>query len=176
MNYKTLISQSKTEFDSRPNQVEPLLSLKLFNTGAKWMFDKLQKKENGTTIEFNNKTSFASYGLLKYSISLSCAIFSLLTLWRYNTLLIPISILVFYFIEVHFLFLFPLLIDKVKNPISESIKQTYRLGLLTTTLIVIQIGFFMIIGLFNYKNPFRNWHIGCFSIIIWYKYEVRDRL
>ncbi len=176
MDFKTLIQLSKTEFDSQPNQIKRPISLNIFNAGAKWMFDKLNQSELNDTLEFDERISYSFYGVLKYVLSLSFFTLSLVLAWEFNKLLMPFTILVFYLVEVHFLFLFPLLLDKVSNPISTSIRQTYRIGLMTTALRVLQIGVFMLVGIMNFTNPFRNWHIGCLAILLWYKNEIRDRV
>ena len=93
-----------------------------------------------------------------------------------NIFLTPLSIIVFYLFEVHFLFLFPLIIDKIDQPILTSIKQTYKVGIFNALVTVIPIACFMLKGLFNISKPFHNWHIGSLAILIWYQNEIRDRL
>jgi hypothetical protein len=34
----------------------------------------------------------------------------------------------------------------------------------------------MLSGLLNRQNPFRRWHIGCLSVLLWYQHEVRNRV
>ena len=69
-----------------------------------------------------------------------------------------ISILAFYIIEVHFLFLFPLLIDRVSNPMLTSCKMTYKIGFLKALITVFQIGLYMMFGLLQLKEPFKKWN------------------
>ena len=95
---------------------------------------------------------------------------------KIDVLLLPLSVVVFYLVEVHLLFLFPLLIDSVRHPVQVSIRLTYQTGLLNAMLTTMPIGFFMMAGLFNIKRPLRNWYIGSLAIIIWYNYEMGNRL
>lgn len=176
MNFKHLITQGTSYYESQSIQMENTFSLNIFNIGAKWMYDKLNSLDSKSNLHFNSTINFNIYGYLKYSICLTIWIISLFLLLKLSIFFTPISILVFYFCEVHFLFLFPLLIDNVKNPILTSIKQTYRIGLFETTFIVSQIGIFMVLGFLNFKNPLKNWYIGCFAILIWYQNEVRNRI
>lgn len=171
-----LIQQSKMELEMISDYKCVPVSNAIFKMGAKWMFDRLKERESGLTQKFNNSINFFAYGLFKYSISFIAFFSSVYVLLKLNLLLLPLSILIFYLIEIHFLFLFPILIYNVKNPIRSSIKQTYRTGLFIILLNVIHIGFFMVFGLFNFKDPFRNWYIGCMAIIIWYQDEIRNRV
>lgn len=174
MKFAELISKSKTKFSEQPLQINgPLINV--FSSGADWMYyylneDILREEIPGV------KTNFSFYGILKYVMALTFGIASALLLNNISVFLVPLSVIVFYFIEVHFLFLFPLLLDRVPNPLITSIKCTYKIGLLRTVLNIIPIGFYMMAGLFKFNNPFRNWYIGCLAIVIWYKDEVRNRI
>ncbi len=174
MKYRKLIAESKALWNNNPEYIKDAISFQVFNIGARWMFEQLN--EDDSKKSFNDVLNYFTYGILKYGISLLAFCISFYLLFKINLLLTPLAIIIFYLFEVHFLFLFPLLIDDVKNPIITSIQQTYRTGLFTTLTTVIPIGFYMMIGLLNLKNPFRNWHIGCLAIIIWYKNEVRNRI
>lgn len=176
MKYQHLISQSKVNLETNPPNISGVISTNIFELGAKWMFDKLNENKTTKEIQFNQSINFFAYGFLKYSISFFVFLFSALLFLKINLLLLPLSIITFYLAEAHFLFLFPILIDNVKNPIWTSIKQTYKIGLLKTLITVIPIGIYMVFGLLNFKDPFRNWYIGCLSILIWYQNEIRNRI
>ena len=175
MNYRELIKESKVCLKNNPQYVSEILSTKIFLSGAKWMHEKLNQISNKETY-FDDTINFSLYGLLKYGICLIVLLFVSILFYRINFFLTPLSLLVFYFCEVHFLFLFPLLIDNVKNPVWVSIKQTYIVGLFRSILTVFPIGLYMIAGLLNINAPFRNWHIGSMAILIWYQNEVRYRI
>jgi len=176
MKYQNLISQSKINLEINPPNINGILSMNIFDEGAKWMFDKLNESKIDKELQFNQSVNFFAYGLLKYGISFFVFLFSAYLFLKVNLFLLPLSIIIFYLAEVHFLFLFPILIDNAENPIWTSIKQTYKTGILTTLTTVIPIGFFMVFGLLNFKDPFRNWYVGCLSIIIWYQNEIRNRI
>ena len=176
MKYQHLISQSKRNLEINPPIISEVVSLNIFQRGAKWMFYKLNENKIGKEMQFNTSINFFAYGFLKYGISLFVFLLSVVLFFKVTVFLIPLSIIIFYLAEVHFLFLFPILIDNIENPIWTSIKQTYKTGLITTLITVIPIGFYMVFGLFNFKDPFRNWYVGCLSIIIWYQNEIRNRI
>lgn len=158
-----------------PELISGVLSSGIFSAGAKWMHKWMNEMDN-KKMPFKNAGGFGAYGLYKYTLCVAAMTFTALLLYKVNVLLTPLSIFVFYFFEVQLLFLFPLLIDNIKNPVWVSMKQTYRIGIVKAMVIVIPISFYMIIGLFNIKAPFRNWHTGSLAIIIWYQYEIRNRV
>ena len=176
MKYQQLIAQSKKHLEQNPSSINGVVSVNVFGLGAEWMFDRLNENETNSTISFSSGVNFFAYGTFKYGISLMVFLLSVYLIYPFSLWLLPISIVIFYIAEIHFLFLFPLLIDKVNRPLWTSIQQTYKTGLLTALINVIPIGFYMLIGLLNIKDPLRNWYIGCLSIIIWYKNEVRNRI
>jgi len=176
MTVKALLKQGAIQFDQQPSQVQHIFSLHIFASGAQWMFGKLQETELETAVRFDAATPFGLYGCFKYGISLVAFVGSFLVLEQVSVLLTPLAVLFFYIVEVHFLFLFPLLLDRARNPLLTSIKTTYRIGLLRALLWVLTIGVYMLSGLLNRYNPLRRWHIGCLSVILWYQYEVRNRL
>lgn len=171
-----LLSESERQFKKRPAQVQQVFSSNIFDAGARWMFERLHKDEPEATAAFDASINFSYYGYLKYGLSLLAFLTTCFALGKVHLLLTPLAVLVFYVFEVHFLFLFPLLLDKVKNPIQTSIKQTYRVGFGRALLWVFTIAMYMLSGLLNRRNPWRNWHIGCLSIVLWYRYEVRNRV
>ena len=174
MKFNKLICQSKTNLEQNPSYISVVVPSKVFDLGAKWMFEKLN--ENNKEAKFNYSANYFTYGTLKYVICFLAFLISVFQLSKISVFLTPISMLVFYLFEIHFLFLFPLIIDNVQNPVWASIKQTYKIGLLTALVTVIPIGLYMVIGLLKFHDPLRNWHIGCLAIIIWYQNEIRDRI
>ena len=176
MKFRDILLQSKDIYENQPNQVEKIASIFIFTEGAKWMAQKMCIIDPETSVSIDKFISFNRYGFLKYTVCLTAFIASFLLFFNINIFLIPFSILVFYFIEVHFLFLFPLLIDKTPYPIWKSIKTTYKIGLIKAIFIVIRIAMFMLFGILNSKQPLKNWHIGCLFILIWYQNEVRNRI
>ena len=150
------------------------IGFNLFEKGGNWMRDWTKILDSETEFQ-EYKKEFNFYGILKYSICLILTIAFVSILIPYHFSLIVFGIPIFYLIEIHFLFLFPNLIYSVNNPILKSFRQTWKLGILKTCLTVMQIGFYMMFGLFNFKTPLKNWYIGCLSIIIWYQIEIRNR-
>jgi len=144
-------------------------NFKDFNSGAQWMNSFLKTEPQPHSF-------YWLYGILKYGISILFFMTWIYLSFQTSLFLLPFSILIFYFVEVHFLFLFPLLIDNIVYPIKTSIYHVYRIGIFNCLFTTLSIGVFMLTGLFNLKSPFKNWYIGCLAIIIWYKNEVRVRL
>jgi hypothetical protein len=170
--YKKLLSESKEHIE-RYGLIQAPVTLDIFSNGGFWMSQRLDELDHNRT-----KAAFALpfryYGYLKY---ITCMAVSGITLGMVGNLKIysiSLSILLFYCCEAHFLFLFPLIIDRVQNPVIESIRQTYRIGLLKSVITVVPIALYMISGLFSYRAPFVRWHVGCLAILIWYQHEIRD--
>lgn len=176
MNGTELINKSKAWFDHTPVEVNQAFSVHVFQYGAQWMHARMSELSPDDTIPFDQSIRFGLYGMLKYSICLGIFLLSCILLFRIHIVLLPLSVLIFYFVEVHFLFLFPLLIERVPTPVLASIRMTYKIGVVRCIIMVMQIAYFMIIGLFNRRKPFQNWYIGCLSIVLWYKNDVRDRV
>ena len=170
MKYQKLLAQSREHLRRFPAAEKQGFSLLVFTNGAEWMLHRMNELDGEERI-FDSSISYEKNGYFKYGICLVAFLLIGAFLFNKAVLLLPLAILVFYILEIHFLFLFPLLIDKVENPILKSIQMTYEIGVFQALATVIPIGFFMIIGLFNLQNPLKNWYLGCLSILIWYGYE-----
>ncbi len=175
MHWKDLMNQSAVYLSQDAQAVKKPLSLDLFQQGGEWMRAWLEKWEPGrkwntAVIHFNR------YGWFKYLLCMAALLGSAYGFYKINPWLLPLSLIVFYLMEVHFLFLFPLLIDGVRNPLWESIVITHRIGLFRVLANVIPIAVYMMMGLFNVSDPFRNWHKGCLAVLIWYQQDVRNRI
>lgn len=173
--YKFLL-KSSIHFEKHPHVIEKLELNNIFSLGAKWMHTRLQEFRGHDINEFTIVSKYNFYGFLKYLVLAHCFVISTLVLYHIDVVLLPLVILIFYFVEVHFLFLFPLLIDKAENPIKESVRLSYKIGIIKAIWNVIPISFFMIIGLFNYKKPLRNWYLGCLAVLIWYEEAIGNRI
>ncbi|UOE34617.1 hypothetical protein MTP16_02940 [Hymenobacter monticola] len=176
MTVKALIAQAARQFNRQPHQMQQVFSHRIFATGARWMFEQLPENGPKTNSGFDAATRFGLYGGLKYGLSLLAFAGALWALGKVSLLLTPLAVLVFYLVEVHFLFLFPLLLDRARNPLRTSIRETHRIGLARALIWVLAIGVFMLSGLLNRRQPLRRWHIGCLSVLLWYQHEVRNRI
>ena len=172
MTFGTLLQQSRLAYEKQPNQVEKVANRQLFAEGGHWMAQKMNDLFPQKATSIDHSIPFNGYGFFKYGLCLSAFLMSFCFFAHYNVALIPLSVLVFYFLEIHFVFLFPLLIDKVPTPLWASIKTTYKIGIFKTLVYVLRIAVFMMVGLFYSKNPLKNWHIGCLFIIIWYQHVI----
>ena len=173
MNWRDLWRQSERHLQLYPIYLSETPDLSVFSKGAAWMTARLNEMDNHKTTRFDPSIPFNAYGWFKYGLCISACIISAFLLFPLHFLLVPLSIVVFYFLEVQLLFLFPLLIDQVKQPILTSIKITYHLGVFKCMGTVMPIAFWMLWGIFSKNQPFRNWHVGALAILIWYKDEVR---
>ncbi|MFD1468639.1 hypothetical protein ACFQ48_10420 [Hymenobacter caeli] len=127
----------------------------------------------GRPAGFDDTIRFGRYGSLKYGSSLLALLVVAGVLVRLHLfLLLPLAGLAFYVVEVHFLFLFPLLLDCVAHPLRASVRATYRVGLLKALAWTLVLAAFMLAGLLS-RRPWHNWHIGCLALIHWYRHEVR---
>lgn len=176
MNYKQLIAAGRTHLAKYPGYAPASGIAGMFPSGARWMYDRLNELDEKDTRPFDAGINYNFYGSLKYGICFSAFLLSIWWFSKHEPLLIPLSILLFYLFEVQFLFLFPLLLDNARKPLLRSLRETYKIGIPKCMFIVIPISFFMMIGLFQKKDIFRNWHIGCLAILIWYNNEIRIRV
>lgn len=170
MRYQELLAESRAHYRKNKFIDNQLISPFIFTNGAEWMFKRMNELDGKERV-FDTSISYEKYGYFKYGICLIVFLITGIFLFFKAIFLLPLAIIVFYFLEIHSLFLFPLLIDKVENPITKSIHMTYQIGILSAITTVIPIGFFMMIGLLDLRNPLRNWYLGCLSILIWYGYE-----
>lgn len=176
MKYQELISRSKQVIGEDFPLTNQIMSFQVFEIGSRWMHKKLFVGNEQQSPHFNPLIKYRSYGLFKYSIAFGVFFVSLWQLLKISVYIAPLSIILFYLVEVHFVFLFPIILEEKRNPLWVSIQQTYKMGIINALFTLVPIGFFMVYGLLNIKDPFRNWYIGCLSIVIWYQDEVRNRL
>jgi hypothetical protein len=176
MNYQHLIAAGREHLAKYPVHAPVTGPMTMFPGGARWMYDRLNELDGSNPRPFDPEINYTLYGYLKYGICLTGSSLACWWAFQYSPLLVPFSILIFYLLEIHFLFLFPLLIDGVRQPVLNGIREVCRIGVIRCLLTVIPISIFMMTGLFRRKNNFHNWYIGCLSILIWYKNEVRNRI
>ncbi|TND06971.1 MAG: hypothetical protein FD123_3435 [Bacteroidetes bacterium] len=175
MKFVQLLRKSNQHLRKHPPASAQKISGDFFTSGAAWMHEQLHPLENDRSRAFNRSVNYAFYGFMKYAVSLLAFGVSFFILLRVNVWLTPLAVPVFYFFEIHFLFLFPLLIDGSPQPIRSSIKATYRTGVFSALFNVMPIGIYMMFGLLNFRDPLRNWYAGCYSILTWYNDEIRAR-
>lgn len=185
MKFKHLIDAGKAHLEeypgyapiSVPGRMFPLSAnlRMMFPLGARWMHDRLNELQ-GSIRSFDPAINYNFYGYLKYGICISGAFLAAWWLSGYGWLFIPLAILLFYLLEIHFLFLFPLLIDHSSRPVLTGIRAIFKIGIVQCLFTVIPISIFMMTGLLWKKDRFRNWYIGCLAILIWYNNEVRNRI
>ena len=173
MTYRQLIEASKTHYATLA--VRPRLPglAAAFSFGAQWMYDRLHELQPNNMHPFDPRINYNLYGGMKYAICLAGLSMILLT---HRVVAIPAGVVVFYLLEVHFLFLFPLLIDSESRPLLASLRATHKIGVGKCLAMVLPIAGFMLIGFLRKTDRLRNWYVGCLAIVIWYDHEVRARL
>lgn len=140
-----------------------------FQSGAEWMalvMVTLRQQELPVVT-----CSFHQLGWIKYSLAVIGAILFLmgvlaLKLW----LLVPVTILIFYAIEVQMVFLFPLALDGSLSPFRESLQWTRKAGgTLSAMLTVIPLAVVMLFGGWVGQGFIRSWSLGCLAVVLWYE-------
>lgn len=164
--FRELITRSRKELEACELDYSRAVG---FAQGGQWMAGVLGH-------DAYDGDRYLRWGILKYS--LACMSFPVSALvWGFpNVPFVVSSVLLFYLIEVHFLFLFPLMADGSKHLLVSSLRATYRVGVFRAVGTVIPLALHMLSGLLNFKQPLYNWYVCCMSIIIWYRDEVRARL
>jgi hypothetical protein len=173
MTHRQLITASKTHYAALALHSPLPRPAVLFPSGAQWMYDRLHELQPASMRPFNPAVNYNWYGGMKYGICLAGLVMGFIApgIWA-----IPVGIALFYLLEVHLLFLFPLLIDDEPRPLQASIRATYKVGVGKCLTMVLPIAGFMLIGLLQKTDRLRNWYVGCLAIIIWYDHEIRARL
>lgn len=173
MTYRQLIEASKTHYATLALHPPLPRMATLFSFGAQWIYDRLHELQPNSMHPFDPKINYSLYGAIKYTICLTGLSVALITqrVWS-----IPLGIIIFYLLEVHFLFLFPLLIDGEPRPLLASLRATHKIGVGRCLAMVVPIAGFMVLGLLRKTDRLRNWYVGCLAIIIWYNHEIRARL
>jgi hypothetical protein len=172
---KLLQSAKQQMMALNKNATHPF-TIKNFEEGAFWMYEILKIISPNSQPIFIKSKKYKWYGWLKYGLSMAAFFVSFFIFIKLNFLFIPISFIIFYIVEIHFAFLFPLMIDGVKNPIQQSISVVYKMSFISVLVTVMGIAAYMLVGLFNLKQPLKNWYIGCLAILIWYNNDVRNRI
>lgn len=146
----------------------------IFTQGAAWMnaYLNIISKEKRTCA----KRPYEGLGFAKYGTSalISLAVLGLFSVWSWWVF--PLAVIVFYLVEVHFLFLFPLAIDDKKKLFFQSLQATYLFGYWRAFYFTTRIAAYMLWGLKDLKTPYKKWRIGCLAIVILYQSEIRDRI
>ena len=167
MRWRDLLGKSRTQL---AHSATPAAGGYSFRAGARWMAGQLSVlRQLPPDSHWHEGQAYNRYGCLKYG--LSTAGFGLVAGALPCWIGLPLAVLAFYVLEVHFLFLFPLLIDGVPQPMQASIRMTYRLGLRRAVANTLPIGLYMLAGLGNRPDPLRRWHEGCLAVLIWYEEE-----
>ena len=164
MYWNELLARSRAEFSLEPMYASCVPQRGVFAAGAAWMAYYMRRDP-----QVIPAIPFGWYGALKYGLSLLAFTLSAALLFQLHPALALLSVPVFYVIEIHFLFLFPMLIDGAEAPLRRCLLQPYRLGLFHTLFTVMPIAFYMLAGLAKLRRPLYNWHIGCLAILIWYR-------
>jgi len=139
-----------------------------FPSAVKWMRLALQILRSKEIPERNIPYSFL--GFIKYGLAgFTFILYIIFIIHIKYYIFLPFAIVLFYGIEVQFLFLFPLAIDGISKPIYHSLNCKVKGGRFASIFGVIVIAIFMISGILPQKSFFRNWSVGCIAVLIWYE-------
>lgn len=163
-----LINKSKDQLSA-----EAVYEVGGFTYGGFWMVDQLGALRQESPILKDQKHSFNKIGFLKYS---ACVLFGIIPMLviGLNLVSIVLFVLLFYIAEIHFLFLFPLVIEGVADPFKANYRLVKNIGFLRCLINIVPIACYMVIGLFNFRSPLYNWYVGCLSVLILYVEETKD--
>ena len=161
MRWQRLLRQAEAELG------DGLFPYRNFSAGGAWMAEQLYQRA-GQSLPSENLPDYHTAGIIKYGLASLAGIMTIPVIALVGPLAIPLSILVFYCVEVHLLFLFPLLAEGDETPYHTSVRLCRRIGVLHCVLTIIPVAIWMLTGLLNIKKPYRSWHIGCLAVIIWY--------
>ncbi len=163
------VSKAENHYSEFSERMDIRYSSDIFRDGAFWMHCRMNEMDSVRNSEFPNEENFTCYGIFKYLTVSAAGLVSAGILIRISLFLLPVSILIFYLTEMFFLFLFPLLIDRCRNPAAENFAILKKTGLIRSFYCLLRIAFKMISGIFNTADPFKEWKIGCIAVLFWYK-------
>ncbi|MCI1186566.1 hypothetical protein MON38_03990 [Hymenobacter sp. DH14] len=140
----------------------------VFEAGAAWMGVHLARLRAWPLAASGSRPCFTCYGWLKYGLSLLGLALAALGLVRGSVWLWPVAALGFYVVEIQFLFLFPLLLERRPRPLLASCRLTARIGYGRCLLGVLPVAAYMLAGLVRPRHARLQWHVGCLAILLWY--------
>ena len=140
-----------------------------FRSGAEWM-RRAMETIRGCSID-ESQADFHTLGIVKYGAASAVAVG-----WAFATLLLNVPLLalcaapLFYAVEAHGVFLFPVAIDGYTRPFCTARLWTVRAGgTLHVMTIVMPIAVGMLCGGLAGRGFRRSWCLGCLAICIWYE-------
>lgn len=161
MRWLTLLKRAEKELGGGP------YPYRNFADGGAWMAEQLYLR-SARPAPSGIPPNYRKAGLIKYGLSLLAAFLTALSVVSICPVTILLAIIVFYVVEVQFLFLFPLMADENATPYRSAIRISWSVGILRCVGNTIPIAVHMLVGLMNHKDPFRGWHTGCLAVLIWY--------
>ncbi len=131
------------------------------------MAEELHRRTSNSMVT-GVKPDYRTAGLIKYGSALTAGLLTLLLFAKIGPAVAFLVVFAFYLVEVHLLFLFPLLAEGHVKPYRTAVRLCWRVGIFHCITNVIPIAVRMLAGLTNSHDPFRGWHEGCLAIVIWY--------
>jgi hypothetical protein len=151
--------------------VSTLSGIYTFTDGANWMRQALGEIRS-TSLETHDRL-YELLGIAKYLLCLFAAAI-LLLLIQPVWLALPLAVCAFYLVEAQFVFLFPVLIDGLPNPLSVSSRLTVKAGgRVRVMCTVLPIAAYMLSGPFRCQSMRFAWGVGCLAVVYWYETVLR---
>jgi predicted MPP superfamily phosphohydrolase len=140
-----------------------------FSSGAQWMRIALEHIRSKPVAP--HPAHFQWLGLVKYGLAVTASVaFAIAMIALRQPVLSLAAILVFYAVEAQFVFLFPLALDGVRQPLRASRRWTLRAGgTLVVMWTVMQLALTMVLGGFIGSGFVRSWCVGCLAVCVWYE-------
>jgi len=129
----------------------------------------LRQMEAG--IKQKRNPCFEEIGYFKYGFALWASLFVACLFFNSNPWIASFgAFFVFYAVEAQMVFLFPLSIEGVSNPLGASLRLTRKAGGTGVVMLtVITLAVYMIFGGFFKKGLKRCWCVGCLATLVWYR-------
>lgn len=160
MRWRNLLRRAEAELEDAP------FPYRDFTTGGSWMAVELSRRlPRPSPLP---QPDYRREGIVKYGLSVLAAAFTLVLTVKLGYSALLLSVIGFYLVEVHFLFLFPLLAEGDKQAYLTSIRITHEIGVFHCLVNVIPIALTMSLGLLDREVPYRGWHVGCLAVVLWY--------
>jgi hypothetical protein len=155
-------------FGLKPPRLETIPIQNIFQVGGQWMKKALKRMGVESLSRF--KPPFQELGYFKYGLAAWAALLAGCLLlqagpWAASTA----ALLVFYLVESQMVFLFPLSIEAVEDPIRESLRDVRRAGGNFKVMVTVMVlALYMVSGGFFRENLKKSWCIGCLAVLVWH--------
>lgn len=143
-----------------------------FAGGARWMAGALSILRADTAPPSPPDVGWQRLGVTKYALCLLAAAVATAAALPFVPLFAAVvGVLIFYVVEVQFVFAFPIALDSHARPLRKSASVLrHSTGTLRGVATVVPLATVMLFGGFVGRGFVRSWCVGCLGVLVWYEH------